>query len=416
MSWFTESRDKIRNKGRAITKKVADLKPKIISALGGSINLSLSADIDAAIKVILDDSFLKVIDRAVVALDSTIDKTSQELQQLVQQIFDNLSDLEKQLGQLIDQFFQNLSDTIKDIRKNLVDPLLDAISDLEKKIFEDVNQVLDKIFDYFDGKAEEFKQDLLKIFGWFALPNPLDPCRQKYQLELTPGNQLTYIDVFNLVECHQMKRLEDNPTTVKEIKEVYANLQLQSFKMTCLGRGSPGFQKIYMQKWLDYGQLFEIWNRFMDTMTHQQAYDEAIKRLNQARDEYQARVADINAAQQTANDAVNRANNAQNIANEAHQRADTAQTTANGAVKGIDFFIVEAAVDTTVQSNDVVINFPDSVDAVALHAISNDSNQIIRAPLSPLNPTSFKVHFDGVNGNGHRWIPGMQFLGIKVRR
>jgi hypothetical protein len=151
-------------------------------------------------------------------------------------------------------------------------------------------------------------------------------------------------------------------------------------------------------------------------MTHQQAYDEAIKRLNQARDEYQARVADINAAQQTANDAVNRANNAQNIANEAHQRADTAQTTANGAVKGIDFFIVEAAVDTTVQSNDVVINFPDSVDAVALHAISNDSNQIIRAPLSPLNPTSFKVHFDGVNGNGHRWIPGMQFLGIKVRR
>jgi hypothetical protein len=40
-------------------------------------------------------------------------------------------------------------------------------------------------------------------------------------------------------------------------------------------------------------------------------------------------------------------------------------------VKNIDFFVVEAAVDTTVQSNDVVINFPDAVDAVALQTMSN---------------------------------------------
>lgn len=311
MSWFTERRDAIRSKGRAITKKVTDLKPRIASALGGSFNLGVSADIDAGITAILDDSFFKVIDRAVVALDSTINKTSQEIQQLVQQVFDNLSELEKQLEQLIDRFFQNLSNTIKDIKKNLVDPLLNAISDLEKKIFEDVNQVLDKAFNYFDGKAEEFKQDLLKIFGWLALPNPLDPCRQQYQLELTPGNQFTYIDVFNLFECHQLKRLNDDPTTVREIKEIYAILQLQAFKMTCLGRGSPSFQELYMQKWLDYGQLFEMWKEFKDTMTPQESYNEAIKKLNQARDEYQARVADISLAQQTANDAVNKVNAAQ---------------------------------------------------------------------------------------------------------
>jgi hypothetical protein len=340
MTYYTDRRDAITGKARAITKKVTDIKQKIIAALGGSFNLGLSADIDASIKVILDDSFLRVIDRAVVALDSTIDKTSQELQQLVQQIFDNLSELEKQLEQLIDRFFQNLSSTIKDIRKNLVDPLLNAISDLEKKIFEDVNQVLDKVFNYFDGKAEEFKQDLLRIFGWLALPNPLDPCRQKYKLELTPGNQFTYIDVFNLFECHQLKRLDDDPTTVREIKEIYATLQLQAFKMTCLGRGSPNFKELYMHKWLDYGQLFKIWNGFIDTMTPQEAYDEAIRRLNQAR------VADINLAQQTANDAVtkandalftandavNRANNAQNSANDAVNRANNAQNTANGAV------------------------------------------------------------------------------------
>jgi hypothetical protein len=85
--------------------------------LGASFNLGLSADIDAAIKVILDDSFLKVIDRAIFALDSTIDKTSQELQDLVQKLFDNLSELESKLEKLINYFFQNISNLIKTLKQ-----------------------------------------------------------------------------------------------------------------------------------------------------------------------------------------------------------------------------------------------------------------------------------------------------------
>lgn len=124
----------------------------------------------------------------------------------------------------------------------------------------------------------------------------------------------------------------------------------------------------------------------------------------------------IGSVQSIANGAVNSANNAQNTANEADRKAEAAQSTANGAVKNIDFFVVEAAVSTRVKSNDVVFNFPDAVDAVALQTMSNDSNQIIRANLSQLSPTSFNVHIDGVNGDGHHWIPGLKFLGIKVRR
>jgi transcription termination factor NusB len=116
MSWFTERRDAIKKKARGIVKKVEDFKPKVASVLGASFDLGLSADIDAAIRVILDDSFLKVIDRAVFALDSTIDKTSQELQNLVQQVFDNLFELEKKLEKLMERFFQDLSNLIKDIK------------------------------------------------------------------------------------------------------------------------------------------------------------------------------------------------------------------------------------------------------------------------------------------------------------
>jgi hypothetical protein len=322
MTWYTERRDAVRNKAKAIAKKVTNLKPKIAAALGASFDLALSADIDAAIKVILDDSFLKVIDRAVFALDSTIDKTSNELQQLVQQVFDKLLDLEKKIENLIDKFFKNLSALIKDIKLNLIDPIVDAIFDLEEKIFEDINQVLDKIFDFFTGTIKEFKDDLIKIFN--PLPNPLDPCRQQLGLALTPTGRLTHIDLYNLFECHQVKRLDDSRTIVKEIQEIYATLQLESFKLTCLGRGSPAFKELYMRKWLKYGQLFEMWQEFDENMTPQQAFDEAVRRLNQARDEYNDKVNDISRAQQTADTAQQSASNAQNAANAAQVTADTA--------------------------------------------------------------------------------------------
>jgi hypothetical protein len=321
MSWFTERRDALRSKAKAITKKITNLKPALAAALGANFNLGLSADIDAAIKVILDDSFLKVIDRAIFALDSTINKTSQELQELVQKIFDNLSELEEKLEKLINQFFQNLSNLIRDIKVNLVDPIVDSIFALEEKIFEDINQVLDKIFNFFTGTIKEFKDDLLRIFN--PLPNPFDPCRQQLGLALTPSGRLTHVDLFNLFECNQLRRLDDGNTTVKGIQETYATLQLESFKMTCLGRGSPAFQELYMRKWLKYGQLFEMWQEFDENMTPQQAFDEAIRRLNQARSEYQDKIADIDLAQNTANDAVNRANNAQNTANDLAPRVKT---------------------------------------------------------------------------------------------
>ena len=387
--------------------KVTSLKPKL--------GISVSVDIDAAIRIILDDSFLKVIDRITFALENAIDRVGVEFQQLVKQVFRELSTLADRIDQTIDRIFKNISTALADLKKNLVDPIVTAISDLETKLIKDVNQIIDKIFNFFQGTVQDFKDDISRGTS-LLIPNPFDPCRRATGTSTTPGPRLSPADVFNLFECNQLKRLEDSATTVKEITEVYAVLQLQSFRVTCLGRGSPAFQDIFTRKWIKYGQLYELWKEFNPTMTAQQAFDEAIRRLDQARAEYQAKVNDINLAQQTANEAIQRANDAQNTANQANQKADTAQVTANGAVKNIDFYAVEAAVDTTVQSNDVVFNFPDSVDAVVLQTISNDHNQIVRANLSQLNPTSFKVHIDGVNGNGHRWIPGLKFLGIKLRR
>ena len=367
MSWFTDRRDALTSEVKKITKKVTSVKPKIISILGANLGIDIDADIDAAIKVILDDSFLKVIDRAIFALDSVIDKTSQEFKSLVQQISDDLFELERKINELIDKFFDNISNLIQDIKTNLVDPIVDSVFALEEKIFEDINQVIDKIFDFFTGTVQQFKDDLFVIFN--PLPNPFDPCRRQLDLALTPTGRLTHIDLFNLFECRQLRRLDDDNTVVKEIQEVYAMLQLQSFRLTCLGRGSPAFQEIYMRKWLKYGQLFELWQEFAEDMTPQQAYDEAIRRLNQARNEYQAKVAEIDLAQATANTAVTKADAAQATANTAVSKANTAQSAGNNGVSKAD-----AAQNTANQNSSKISEIQGRVKQISVNASNGNTH------------------------------------------
>lgn len=367
MSWFTDRRDALTSEVKKITKKVTSIKPKILSILGANLGIDIDADIDAAIKVILDDSFLKVIDRAIFALDSVIDKTSQEFKSLVQQISDDLFELERKIDELIDKFFDNISNLIQDIKTNLVDPIVDSVFALEEKIFEDINQVIDKIFDFFTGTVQQFKDDLFVIFN--PLPNPFDPCRRQLDLALTPTGRLTHIDLFNLFECRQLRRLDDDNTVVKEIQEVYAMLQLQSFRLTCLGRGSPAFQEIYMRKWLKYGQLFELWQEFAEDMTPQQAYDEAIRRLNQARNEYQAKVAEIDLAQATADTAVTKADAAQATANTAVSKANTAQSAGNNGVSKAD-----AAQNTANQNSSKISEIQGRVKQISVNASNGNTH------------------------------------------
>lgn len=410
MNW-AERRDVLKNKVREIVGKVEDIKPRLKTLLGTGFSLGVSADIDAAIRVVLDDSFLKVIDRAILGLDQATDKINQKFEDLVQQIFDNLIILEKRIEKLIEKVFQNLSDLIKDLKKNLVDPIVDAVFELEEKIFEDINQVLDKIFDYFTGTVKEFKDNLYKILN--PIFNPLDVCRQQLRLSTTPNGRLTHIDLFNLFECNQLRKLDDGGITVRDIQEVYALLQLESFKMTCLGRGAPSLQEIYMRKWLKYGQLFEIWKEFSDTMTPQQAYDEAIRRLDQARAEYQSKISDIDSAQNTANDAVSRANKAQVTADSAQKTADSAVET---SVKNVKFFPIIATNDTVNETSDVLLNFPERVDAVALESIMNDGFDMQVSQIDRVSETVYKVSFVSARGQGVRWLPSLRFIGIQVQR
>lgn len=272
---WEDAKDGISKVRKYFSDKLVGLRPRI------------GVDIDAALRVILDDSFLKVIDRIVFAFDQAIDKAGAEFKQLVKELFRELSNLAERLDETIDNLFRNIAIALQDIKKYLIDPVVSAISELERKLVEDINKLLDKVFDFFSGTVQEFKNDISRGTS-LLIPNPFDFCRQATGTSLTPGPRLTPADVFNLYECNQLRRLEDPATKTKEIAETYASLQLQSFKVTCLGRGSPAFQDIYTKKWIKYGQLYDLWQGYDDDMTPQQAIDEAIRRLDLARTEYKS--------------------------------------------------------------------------------------------------------------------------------
>ena len=114
------------------------------------------------------------------------------------------------------------------------------------------------------------------------------------------------------------------------------------------------------------------------------------------------------------------ANNAQSTANSADATATSAQQTANSAVansvKNIKFFTVTATINTTSATSEVVVDFPERVDAVALESIMNDGHDMWIGAIDRINDTTFKVRFLSARGEGARWIPSLRFTGIQVQR
>jgi len=83
-------------------------------------------------------------------------------------------------------------------------------------------------------------------------------------------------------------------------------------------------------------------------------------------------------------------------------------------IKDIKIFKGRAAVDTVHQVEKVTVAFPERVDFVATSYIENDGNQMWYYHIDRVDDNVFSVEFRGVNGDGHRWIPALNLLGIQL--
>lgn len=351
-------------------KKIVDqvkaiFSPAVKAALNVNVDIGIKKEVVALINQIFDKLKTLLGDIAFVA-NELLAKT----ETLGEKLIDKISD---ELSSLVIEVQRAINDVLAGVRDNLINPFFERVDELRRRLVEDICSLIDKIFSglqnlidkmlkegdrILTGTIDGFKAEVEKVVKF--IPNPLDPCRIKYDLQFTLGNDLTIGDLYNLFECTMLGRLEIDDTA-REIKTVYGDLQDRSWHLSCVARGSvpgvsgsSGLQDIAIKSWIKYGQLFQLWNQFEDDMTPLTALETRIKQLEDEIDSFRSKSAQIdglsievqkaqqtatsaqnaaNDAQGTANDAANRANNAQGTANDAVNRANNAQNTANSTLE-----------------------------------------------------------------------------------
>ena len=164
--------------------------------------------------------------------------------------------LENRINQLSFVVMEALNST-QDITQNA----LSEINLLEENLFQDANQIVDKIDEIIDGKLEAIRNELKKYLA-HALPNPLNKCRQLLNMRFKPGAMLSDIEIYELSECYELSKLNEN-TPIDEVLKIYGQLQQNSAMMAALVKKSPELRRRAIEDWIKYGLLCEFWRETM---------------------------------------------------------------------------------------------------------------------------------------------------------
>lgn len=307
--------------------------PAIKAALDVDVNIGIQKEVVALVNQMFDKLKTLLGDIAFVA-NELLSKTETLGKNLIGKISQELSSLVKEVQRAI-------NDVLVGVRDNLINPFFERVDELRRTLVEDIRGLIDQILSGLEDLADkilkegdriltgtigEFKAEIEKVVKF--IPNPLDPCRIKYDLQFTLGKDLTVGDLYNLFECTMLGRLEIDDT-VREVKTVYGDLQHTSWHLSCVARGtvpgvsgSSGLQDIAIKAWIKYGQLYQLWNQFEDDMTPLTALETRIKQLEDEIGSFRSKSAQLDdlstavqKSQQTAEAAQSTANNAQNTAN-----------------------------------------------------------------------------------------------------
>jgi hypothetical protein len=343
-------------KNADFSKKVVDRVKTIFSpVVKAALDITVDIGIKKEVMDLIDQMFgkLKTLLRDVAFVANELLSKTEDLGK---KLIDKISE---ELSSLINEVQSAVNNILAGIKVNLINPFFERVDELRRTLVEDIRSLIDEIFkDFKDladkllkegdriltGTIDEFKAEIEKVVNFF--PNPLDPCRIKYDLQLTLGKDLMIGDLYNLFECTLLRRLEIDDN-LREIKTIYADLQHRSWHLSCIARGAvpgvsgdSGLQDIAIKDWIKYGQLYQLWNKFEDdTMTPLTAIEKRIQQLEAEIATFKAKSVQIDdlstavqrsqqtaeAAQNTANEALNGANNAQNTANDATNRANNQQ-------------------------------------------------------------------------------------------
>ncbi|HEY9634259.1 MAG TPA: hypothetical protein V6D14_12670 [Coleofasciculaceae cyanobacterium] len=256
------SRDFVKSTG----KEIGDLFDEKLYPLADKLDYIATKRIKQAI-----DDTDKLENKIKADIDSLLDNADEKVRHNLEKIDQvretALRDVRETIGQT-DIYLENRINQISlavmqclNSTQEITNNTLAEINGLEEKLFQDANQIVDKIDEAIDGKLELIRNELRRYLA-HALPNPFDKCRQRLKIGLKPGARLSDIELYELNECYELSKLNEN-TSIDEVLKIYGQLQQNAAMMAALVKKSPELKRRAIQDWLKYGVLCEFWH---DTM------------------------------------------------------------------------------------------------------------------------------------------------------
>ncbi len=147
--------------------------------------------------------------------------------------------------------------------QDIAEITLAELNILEDKLVLDTNRIVDKIDKIVDGQIEKIRNEFKKYL-LHALPNPFDRCRRILKIELKPGGMLSDVDIYQLSECYELSKLNEN-TSINDVLKVYGQLQQNAAMMAALVEKAPELKRRAIEDWIKYGLLCEFWHDTMES-------------------------------------------------------------------------------------------------------------------------------------------------------
>lgn len=173
----------IKNFIEGLAKVIKGLVDNVLNKLDAVVTGGIAKAKDAAITTIrafgdtadriiskATDAFSSLLDQAMQSIRAILDSIFEDVRQIIGDVNDYVRDRIDQVGVIIADSLDRVRDIVSDftpqnINENLVQPALQKIGDLQKQLFDDINELLDKIFSKGEqaARALKWEQDLKEI-------------------------------------------------------------------------------------------------------------------------------------------------------------------------------------------------------------------------------------------------------------
>jgi len=244
------------------SKEISDLFDKKLSPLADKLDYIAKQRIEQAenleIQVKADiDSLLNSADDK---LKHNLKEIDEIRQSAIKDVRATVSEFDFYLENRINQISLTVMKALVQV-EGITQDIFSEIKLLEEKFFQDTNYLVDKINENVDEKLELIRNELRRHLA-HILPNPFDKCRQRLKIGLKLGNILSDVELYELIECYELNKLNEN-TSIDEVLKIYGQLQLNAARMAALVKKSPELKRRAIEDWLKYGLLCEFWRNTM---------------------------------------------------------------------------------------------------------------------------------------------------------